>query len=59
MIEIKFNKSNILMVDVKGTDIFKIKIKDAINTNALVLRSLCDRIEELEKEIEVLKNERK
>lgn len=59
MIEIKFNKSNILMLDVKGTDIFKIKIKDAINTNALVLRSLCDRVEELEKEIEVLKNERK
>lgn len=59
MIEIKFNKSNILMLDVKGTDIFKIKIKDTINTNALVLRSLFDRVEDLEKEIEVLKNERK
>lgn len=59
MIDIKFNKSNILMLDVKGTDVFKIKIKDAINTNALVLRSLFDRVEELEKEIEVLKNERK
>lgn len=59
MIEIKFNKSDILMLDVKGTDIFKIKIKDTINTNALVLRSLFDRVEELEKEIEVLKNDRK
>ena len=59
MIDIKFSKSNILMLDVKGTDIFKTMTKDAINTNALVLRSLFDRVEELEKEIEVLKNERK
>ena len=59
MIEIKFNKSNILMLGLSGTDIFKNKIKNVINTNALVLGSLCDRVEELEKEIEVLKNERK
>lgn len=56
---IKFNKSDILLLDVKGTDVFKINIKDVINTNALLLASLFDRVEELEKEIEVLKNERK
>lgn len=59
MSEIKFDKTNILMIAAKGTDTFTTIIKDTINTNALVLRSLCDRVEELEKEIEVLKNERK
>lgn len=59
MSEIKFDKTNILMLDMKGTDIYKTMLKGVINTNALVLRSLFDRVEELEKEIEVLKNERK
>ena len=59
MSEIKFDKTRILMLDMKGTDVYKTMVKGVINTNALVLRSLFDRVEELEKEIEVLKNERK
>ena len=47
------------MLKDSSVDRYKLNVKYAINANALALTALIERVEELEKEIEVLKNERK
>jgi len=59
MSKLSIKKSNVVMLKDSSVDRYKLNVKYAINANALALTALIERVEELEKEIEVLKNERK